>query len=513
VFLFVFIFNTAQKKEKINVLRTCFCSDPRTLDTRKASDYISSQVIFMLYRGLMHYNSKGLLELSLAKSYEISENRKKYIFHLKENIFWSDGKEIVADDFEKSWKKILDPSFASLNCELLFVIKNAEKAKKKEVSLDEVKIKALDSKTLEVELENPNPHFLFYTSFFNYFPYPSHVENKAKFENVIVSGPFKLKKWKRNNEIVLQKNPFFYNKDNISLEYIHISIIPNENTAFQMYEEDELDLISSFSSPLTIDTLGQITSRKDVKIIPVGGFSFLTFNIKKFPFNNLNLRKAFSCAINRLEITQNITQLNEQIATRYIPPIFQKQNKLLIKNNDIKLAQKYFQKALKELKIEKDKLNIAFIFGSYDIHKKEAEVLKQMWEKAFDIKINLNRLEDKVLFFKLQSHKYQLGLARLLVRCQDPIKIFERFKYIDHPKNYSNWENENFRNILDQANLAADPKKREQLIELAEKLFLEEMPITPLYFYNNTILSKKYIKGVYTNIVGDLLFDETKILK
>lgn len=510
IILIIFFFTSCEKKENTKkTLKTCIYSDPTSLDTRKASDYISSQILFMLYRGLMHYSSTGELTYSLCKSYQISNDKKTYTFLLRK-ASWSNGKPITAYDFENSWKKTLDPSFPSQYAELLYPIKNAEMAKRGKIDIKEVKVKAINHKTLLVELEHPNPYFLFLTSFCSYFPMPKDIDENPN--NFAYSGPFKLEKWDRNSTIILKKNPFFYNKDKINLDGIQIIIIPNEETAFQMYENQEIDFLSSFLSPLSIETLGKVKTRDDAKIIPIGGFSFLSFNTEKFPFNNTNLRKAFSLAIDRQKIVENITQLNEKIASRCIPPIFlDNQNKSLIANNDLNLAKIHFEKALEEMNISNDQLKITFTFGSYIVHRKEAEALKQMLEAAFDIKIKLNLLEDKVLLSKLQKREYQFALARLIVRYNDPLNIFERFKYKTHLKNYSNWEDKNFIEVLDLAKKEFDPKKRFRLIELAESILLDAMPIAPLYFYNYTSLTKSYVKGIYTNIVGDLLFDETTI--
>ncbi len=507
-------FSCEKKKENSNkILRTAIYSDPQSLDTRKVKDYISSEILFMLYRGLMHYTEKGELETSLCKRYEISKDKKTYTFHLRKAL-WSNKEPITAYDFEKSWKKVLLPSFPSHYAELFYPIKNAEKAKRGEIDINEVKIKAINNKILQVELEHPNPYFLFLTSFCSYFPMPKNIDDdKENNKSLICSGPFVLEKWKRNSKIILKKNPHFFNRDKIDLDSIHINIIPNEETAFQMYENDELDFLSSFLSPLAIDTLGKIKNRDDSKFIAIGGFSFLCFNTEKFPFNNKNLRKAFSFAIDRKKIVDNITQLNEPIALRCIPPIFLNDNsKALIHNNEKKLAKKHFKKALKELNTTKEKLNITFSFGSYIIHKKEAEALKQMLEDTFKISIKLNQIEDKTLLSMLNKREYQFSLARLIVRYNDPLNIFERYKYKDNPKNYPSWEDKNFIDVLNLAKKEFDPQKRFRLIEIAESLILEDMPISPLYFYNYTLLTKNNVKGIYANIVGDLLFDNTKIL-
>ncbi|EKE26732.1 MAG: hypothetical protein ACD_4C00175G0001 [uncultured bacterium (gcode 4)] len=136
-----------------------------------------------------------------------------------------------------------------------------------------------------------------------------------------------------------------------------------------------------------------------------------------------------------------------------------------------------------------------------------------MWEKAFDISIKLTQFEDKIYLSKLKKHDYQFALGRLIVRYNDPINIFERYKYKDGIKNYTCWENAKFIEVLNEAKKEFDPVKRMRIIEKAESILLDEMPITPLYFYNYTMLKKNYVNGIYSNIVGDLLFDETSVTR
>ncbi len=107
IILILFLSVSCEKKESaFKTLRTSIYSDPQSLDTRKAGDYISSEVLFMLYRGLMHYTAKGELALALCKRYEVSKDKKTYIFHLRK-AFWSNKKPITAFNldllFQPDW--------------------------------------------------------------------------------------------------------------------------------------------------------------------------------------------------------------------------------------------------------------------------------------------------------------------------------------------------------------------------------------------------------------------------
>lgn len=451
--------------------------------------------------------------MCIAKSYDLSADKKTYVFHLRD-AKWSNGQRVTAFDFEKTWKKILEAEFSAPCPQLFFCIKNAEKAFKKELSLDKVGILALDEKTLLVQLENPTPYFLSLVSFCIFFPQPATITERKVFsnENIVTNGPFILRKWNHNNELVLQKNPLYWNAKNIKLSEIHISIVRSENTAMQMFENGELHFIGTLLSPLPIDSMNTILKRKEAKISPVAGTTFCAFNVEKFPFNNKNMRKAFGLAINRKSIVQNITQGNEIIATRCIPPVLAKNvNLKFYEDNDIEEAKKYFKEALKELNVKKEDLKITFSYGSSLLHKKLAETLQEEWMKAFAIQVRLQQIEEKVMLEKMQKHDFQAGLSFYMAQYNDPMNILNRFKSKNNIKNYSLWENKTFTQLLDYSKGITDKNYRRQILEKAEELLMDEMPIAPIYHHNYIILMHPSIKGVSVGPLGDLHFDKTQI--
>jgi len=391
--LFISCNNNNQKKQ----LRLSVNMHPTTLDNRKNGDVSSSLFLFMLFKGLTEFKQDGSVGMSLAKSYDLSEDKKTYTFHLRDTK-WSDGKDVTAYDIEYSWKKILDPKFPSLCPHLIYSIVNAKKAAKGEVSLDAVGIKALNKKTLVVKLNTPTPYFLNITSFCIFFPIPKHIDEKyPNWENdidkYVCNGPFKLKKIDYNKEIIVEKNPLYWDSDTISIDSIKVSIIDNENTTLQMFENGDLDWVGAYSSPLPVDGIPYILKKKEHSIGQIGGTTFCTFNIEKFPFNNKNIRKAFGLSINRKAIVENITQAKELIATRIIPPVLMNgKNILLYKDNNTKKAIEHLEKGLKEIGKTREDINITFTYGSNIIHKKLAETLQENWQKVLKINVKLEQL-------------------------------------------------------------------------------------------------------------------------
>lgn len=519
----VFTMASCSKQEpttvESQVLHISFSMDPPTLDARKSGDFVSSTALFMLFDGLMKLQSDGRLTPSLAKSYDVSPDGLTYTFHLRD-AYWSDHTPITAYDFEKSWKKILDPSFPSLCPQLFYCIQHAEEVAKKTLPLDQVGFYAKDEKTFVVHLQNPTPYFLSLTSFCVFFPVPSHIDEaypawaQEAGEHFVSSGPFILEKWERNNEILVKKNPLYWDKDNIHIDGIHISIVDNSNTALEMFKNHQLDFLGTPVSPLPLDAAQSLKAEGKVDITPIGGLSFCSFNVNEFPFNNKNIRKAFSLAMDRNSLVTNVTQLGETTALRTLPPcLCPLSEKTFFEDNQQQKALEYLEEGLKELGIKKTELSITLSHGASDLQKKIAQALSDHWEKTLHVQISLDQAEDKMHWERLHKHRFQLGLTSLIIQYFDPMNIFERFKYKEHSKNYSGWENEEFIKLLNASAVEVNSQKRFNLLEKAEELFMEEMPITPIYHFIYATLKQDHVKDIVIGPVGDVHLDSVSFPK
>ena len=484
------------------------------MDPRKGGDEISSAFHFMLFEGLTRLMPDGSISPAQAESIEISSDKKHYTFHLRDSV-WSNGSPVTAYDFEKSWKDILDPNFPSSNAHLLYPIKNADAAKKGLVPLNEVGIKATEAKTLEVELIRPTPYFLELISFCVFFPINQEMDKKdhnwALHANSHFSGNgfYVLKKWKHNGEVILEKNPNYWNPKGVSLDGICFIIIDHETTTLQMYERGTLDLIVQYLSPLPIDALPQLKKLGVLHTNPMGGSTLCAFNTLKVPFNNKKIRKAFSLAMNRTDIVNAITQLDEIPALGTIPPVLKKnKNRAFFQDSDVSKARELLYLGLEELGIKAEDLDLTYYYTTSELDYKIAQALQQQWEIGLGVKVKLENVQSKILLDKLSKRNYSMAQTTWYAQYSDQMNLLERYISSANAKNYAHWENPRFVSLINQSFVASTPEERLAILEQAEEIITDDSPITPIYHKNAITLLKPHVKNVKYTSIGNLCFEQ-----
>lgn len=493
-------------------IRLSLPTDPPSLDPRTFTDSTSSSVIRMCFDGLLRKDPQGHCHLGVAKSVEISEDRLTYTFYLRESQ-WSDGAPVTAKDFESTWKTILDPVFPANFASEFYIIKNAKKAKENLVGLDEVGIRALDEYTLQVELENPIPYFLDAIASASFFPAPAHIVGKdANWARnagpaYVCNGPFSIEEWKHNNTITLKKNPKYWDASSVSLETIYIYMLENETTVLSMYENNQLDWVGSPLSSLPTDALPLLEKTTDFNLYPLAGTYYYIFNTKTFPFINKHMRRAFTLAIHRKEIVENVVQGKQMVATSIIPPTMWKMTQSYFQDADLVSAREEFQLGLKELGItENDLPPIKLSYNTSSGHHKIAQAIKEQWSEAFGIRVELENMEWKVFLDHVNTHQFQIARMGGIATFNDPTSFLKDYQYEDSALNHPQWSNETFSKLLTLSDQTKDPEKRMQILAEAEKIFIEEMPIAPIYFYTGSYLKKPYVKDVRLSELSDIDF-------
>lgn len=493
---------------KTRPLKIHMPEDPLTLDPRKSGESLSFFMHFLLFEPLTKMRKETTSDFGIAEKIDISEDLLTYTFHLRPSQ-WSDGSSIRAQDFEYSWKSMLNPHFICPNVNMLYFIKNAEQVRAGRMSAEELPIKAIDDHTLEVTLAHPTPFFLNVVSFCALSPvkasivkdHPNWADSPSK--NYVTNGPYRIKRWKKDNEIVLEKNPFYWDEKNILLKEIHISIIHDENTAVSMFEKGDLDILGVGYSDIPLDALDYFKKTKTLFYLPLNKTIYCSFNTQKFPFHNKWIRQALSLSINRREIIENIEDLQAMEAHNFIPPTMKNGvNKQFFEPFNISLASICLQKGLEELKITREDLKrYTLIYTPSDTFNRLAQIIQSDWKKYLGIDIPLQGFDKKLFYTKAALGDYDICLHFFTAQYNDQMSILDRFRLKNNSKNFCKWESEAYNNFLYGSYFQTD-KEREATLEEAEKIFIEDMPIAPIYHSGKICAIKPYVKGFYFSPMG-----------
>lgn len=491
-------------------LRLNIGSEPYSLDPRKARDLQSQTISKMFFEGLTRINQRDQAELALAESVIISEDGKTYTFHLR-HATWNTGEEVTANDFVYAWKKVLDPSFPTDQSFQLYVIKNAKSAKTGKSSLDEVAIKALDSKTLQVELEFPITYFQELVAMPVFFPI--HEKNDIQNHNwagseetFVCNGPFLLKKWKHSDCLEVVKNPHYWDAANVKLKQIELVMV-SEDTELKMYQKGELDWAGSPFSTLPINALPVLKKQPAFCARPFLGTYFFRINVGAAPFNHPLMRRAFALAINRKEIVENVTQGGQVVATGLVPSAMGLQHEAYFSDGNEAQAKDYFKRALKDLGLSLDTLpSLTLVYVAGDRNHTIAQAVQQQWRSVLGVQVNLEAIERKVYFDKLSKKDFQLATSSWTADYKDPINFLEVFKYKSGGSNNTAWENPRYTALLDLAAKSANSQERFKFLKESEAVLMEDMPIIPVFYYTMLYMRNEHVKDVVLTSLGNIDF-------
>ncbi|MBD8007051.1 peptide ABC transporter substrate-binding protein [Bacillus norwichensis] len=500
-----------QKSDEKKVLHLNNTEEPGSLHPGTAEGTHDSWVLEHAFEGLTKKTPEGEIVEGMAKEWEVSDDGLTWTFQLKDDVKWSNGDPVKAEDFEYAWKYALNPETASEYAYQLYYLAGGEEYNSSEnkdeyAELEEkVGVKAKDEKTLEVTLAEPTPYFLDLTSFYTYYPVNKKVQEEnpdwaLEADGYVSNGAFKLTEWEHKDSIKLEKNENYYDKDKINLDEVNFVMIDNEDTAWQMYQADELDLVY----PLPQDVQGELASSDDpeLQIEPDLAVYYYNLNTEVKPFNNVKVRKALSMALDRKAIVEHVAQGKQPPAYGVVPPgipdvegDFQENSGALFKE-DGEEAKKLLKEGLAEEGMDKMP-KFTLTYNTNEGHKKIAEAAQEMWRKNLDIEVTLENVEFQVKLDREKAGDYDISRGGWVGDYVDPM-TFLGLWVTGGSHNDPNWSNAEYDKNLKTARASMDPKERMEAMHKAEEILISEMPVIPVYFYTQPFTLKPHVKGVFT---------------
>ena len=484
----------------------------RSLDPRIGNDTPTNQVISMLFEGLMCLGPKGEILPALAQSYDISEDKCTYTFHLRES-YWSNGDPVTARHFEYAWKKAVNPKTAQNAASNFYCIKNVEACLCNEADIDAVGIRALDDKTFQVELEHPAPYFLSLCTRSTYAPiHPKFAEKNPYWgsdpgEDLVVNGPFCIKSWKKDVSLKIEKNPQFWNADSVTIPGINFSIIEDPITQSFLFEKGEIDWLGDPLCSLHRELIINGKYQNQYKSIDEYGLYWFFLNTAKPPFNNKNFRKAISYALDREALTKHIFQIGESPAMGILNAEIALQSAPYFEDKNLAAAQEHLNLALEEMGYTLETLPpIEISQRSSPFNSRVIQAIQDQLRKDLGVEVKVNHADWAVHFTNIQEGNYQMGEMIWHSWLCDPIDMLNTFRNKSDTANMSRWEHSHYQRLLNLADCETDIDKRNGYLQQAEKLLMEEMPIVPVCYTKYFFIQNPNLKGVYVSSLGEIRF-------
>ncbi|MDR3164612.1 MAG: peptide ABC transporter substrate-binding protein [Synergistaceae bacterium] len=500
------------------VIRYNLTTEPKTLDPTRNSDLMAGYIINHCYEGLLR-DSNGKLIPGIAQSWDVSADGKTYTFHLRD-AKWSDGKPVTAKDFEYSWKRVLDPEVASTYAYIFYFIKNGEARYNGKATPEDVGVTAKDDKTLVVELENPTSFFPQLTAFMAYMPVRSDiVENDPEkwalsAKTYAGNGPYILKEYGAAG-LVMEKNPNYWNVSAVKLPRIESSFINEASTELAAFENGDLNILENFPSA----EMPRISKTKGFVAFPQIVTYFYTINTEKKPLDDVRVRKALALAVDRKALVEKVLQGVD------IPAIN------VVAQGLLDSAGKDFSKTSGNFGMDpagsakpdearkllagagypdgKDFPELTLLYNTSEAHKQHAEAVQEMWRRELGINVKLMNQEWQVFLESRKSGNYDIARGHWWGDYADPMTFLDMFTS-DAGTNWPRWKNAEYDKLIAQS-MSLSGKERDEAMYKANAIFMNDMPIVPLFYPTDDFVIPENVKGVERTSWSAFYFGNTVI--
>lgn len=491
------------------VFRYALNADPESFDPCLAHGIPSATICYHIY-GSLYLDDVGDIRPALAESHELADDQVTYTFKLRDDILWNDGEPITAQDFEYGIKRFVDPETASPMGYFANIIKNGAKVNQGELPLEELGVKALDEKTLEIVLERPAGYFLGMLSKSFFAPQRQDVVEEfgkdycATPDKQVYSGAFVVTSF-GEGKMTLTKNPNYFEADKINLDEVEILTVAESNTQLSMFENGELDMVV-LNTDMAPQYEGQSLSYFD------GANDFGGPNLRNKYLANKDLRLALNYAINREEYIMLAHNGLYTPNLRYVLPQVSGVEKSYGEEyplegfplkGDVDKAKEHLDKALAELGItDPAEIELKMVTTDAETAKKEAEILQSQWKTNLGITVNINLVPYATKNSMLEPGRddFDIIMSGWVPDYSDPYAYLELFES-DNAYNYVNYNSEEFDKYMEASKNTTGKERMDNLFN-AEKTLLADGALIPQQLRQIHYLVADGVTGLEGYFVG-----------
>ena len=498
--------NSSSSTNAANRLTMTTFGELTTLDSADYDDVPSSDMMGQIFEGLYRVAANNKVELGMAaQEPKVSEDGLVYTFTLRD-AKWSDGSAVKAQDFVFTYRKLVNPQEGHV-AQSADVFKNAKKIRSGELPVEELGVKALDDKTLEITLENPAPYLPKLLTGSRFLPQSEAVAQKlgdqygSNVSNVVVNGPFKLEGW-TGSELTwkLVKNADYWDASNVALNEVTVNVSKEVATSVQLFDSKQVQYTT-----ISDQFVDQYKSQPTFHAQPKATMGYMSFNTLKPTTANQHFRRAIAMAYDKQALTNNVLKDGSIPSTGLIPKSFatnEVTGKDFVDESgdflkfDVQEAQKEWELAKKELGVSEATVTLltsdtgtSKLVGEYlqaQIQKNLPGVTFKLQPVPLKNRLELQRASDFDIFYGTWAPDYQ-----------DPLNFLEQY-ITGGGINFAKYSNPEYDKAVDavKSTYATQPENRWNQMLAAEKIIMNDAVVAPIYQASQSYLLAENVKGL-----------------
>jgi ABC-type oligopeptide transport system substrate-binding subunit/DNA-binding SARP family transcriptional activator len=472
--------------------------DPGTLDPSRGGITPTEPILTQIFSGLVAPNPDMEVVPDIATNWEMLEGGRKYVFHLRKDVFWSDGKRVTAGDFEFTYKRALNPDKKFPVCSLLlYGVRGAKDYHQgKSTNPDKIGIHCLDDATLMIELEEPVSYFLQQLSYYVLLPVPRHIVEKhgdgwAEPGIIVTNGPFQLAEWKKGEYILLERSPGYHGQftGNIFQVMLHLGITNEEE--FEKYEAGQLDLVTDWFTPSNLFEPAARKNLPDYINSEIFATFYLIINPSHSPFTDKRLRQALSFSLDRQKMAKEVFKnLHTPASGSFVPhgmPGY-------VENSEPAYRPELAWQLLSEAGYPQGFEYLGNELVGYSLRQDLTKFLINTWQESLNIHIPMNLIDLHKYLEYLRTQKPTFALKGWWADYADPENFLRVCVNMDLP----DWNNPHYISLLEKARQTFNQSERVAVYQEAGRLLMDEAVIIPLAYSNKHLLIKPWVKNFRT---------------
>lgn len=526
------------------VFRAVYGGNPTTLDPIMFRDANANSIILATHEPLLRFDETGFsYEPGLSSEVKHNDDYTVWTFTLRDNAMWSDGTPVTAEDVVYSFLRPVHPEAGSPNVNDFFIIAGAREVYHsrteaadaeaiEDLPYENVGVKALDDKHVEFTMEKPTEYFVDYIRTACFAP----VQKKAAeewgemygtdYDKIVCSGPFVLTGWDQEVSLTLTRNEHYWDKENVKLDRVELTIANDGNTIMSLYDTEEIDFMAVSQE---IANAGKYENVQELRKLSTQIIQFNSHaQIEGVEFNyfqNAKIREALGLTFDREAFCNNVVKQPKGAAYGIVPfgmrgengGDFREQQGALVydmsnfpgkelngksypagKEGCIAYANALLDEGLKECGKTREEFEQAVecVLPNFAGTITNCEAMQAMWKEYLGVQVTMKPLDMSNLMPIILG-----GTFQCLIGGGPTGTTYDAGEFLGFIYNEKQWENEEY-NALWEKGLEMTGDERIKVIKACEKMACDAYLYIPTTFRYQNFVTREYVTGLRQFPVG-----------